>query len=176
MEINEQILEIFKEFRIFPADGICYLIAIYHGYEPTYIPEELKMKINATGIIVEKNKNIHWNVPLYNKQVTGFDWVKTEYVLMFKEANSDRGGNVRESIARMKKLFAKDPEIRKDDVIGATRMYLLNTDPRYIRRPHYFIEKGQGANKTFDILDWIDKYRLTKNEQTGRTSHTNTMR
>ncbi len=176
MEINEQILEIFREFKIFPADGICYLMSVFHGYEPTYIPDELKVKINASGIIVEKNKNIHWNIPLYKEQITGFDWIKTEYVALFKVANPDRGGNVRESTARMKRLFAKNPEIRKDDIIGATKMYLLNTDSKYIRNPHYFIEKGSGATKTYDILDWIDKYNLTKDEQQGRTSHSNTMR
>lgn len=176
MQINEEILEIFKEFNIFPADGICYLIAVFHGYEPTYIPDTFKQKVHASGIFVEKDKNIHWNVPLYKKQVTAFEWVKTEYVPMFKQANSSRGGHVREATSRMKKLFAKEPEIRKDDVIGAVRMYLLNTDPTYIRQPHYFIEKGTGGNKTYDILDWIDKYKLTKEQQVGRTSHTNTMR
>jgi hypothetical protein len=176
MKINEQILEIFSEFKIYPADGICYLIALFHGYEPTYIPEDLKIKINATGIIGEKNKNLHWNIPLYEEQVTAFDWVRTEYVPLFKEANSDRGGNVRESIARMKKLFAANPDIRKDDVIGATKMYLLNTESKYIRNPHYFIQKGKGAEKTYDILDWIDKYKLTKEQQQGRTSHTNTLK
>jgi len=176
MTVNEQILEVFKEFKIFPSNGICYLIALYHGYDPTYIPDLLKQKVNATGIISVKDKNIHWNIPLYENQVTAFEWVKTEYVAMFKAANSDKGGNVRESISRMKKLFAKNPDVRKDDVIGATRMYLLNTDVRFIRNPHYFIEKGVGVNKTSDILDWIDKYKLTKNQQVGRTSHTNTMR
>ena len=175
MEINEEILETFKEVKIYPADGICYLLTKFYGYEPTYIPEDLKVKMNLTGIYGSKDGNLHWNIPLFNNQETGFDWVKTEYVAMFKEHNSDRGGNVRESIARMKKLFAKNPEIRKDEVLGATRMYLINTDPKYIRNPHYFIEKGSGANKTYDILDWVDKYKENQNRGQGRISKTNTL-
>jgi len=72
MKINERILEILKEFNIYPPNGICYLISLYYGYEPTYIPEGLKIKINITGIITEKNKNLHWNIPLYEQQVTEF--------------------------------------------------------------------------------------------------------
>ena len=159
MEINEEILEIFKEFKIFPDDGICYLISLFYGLKPTYIPKELMKKINTTKIYEEKNKSIHWNIPLFKNQSIEFQWVKSEYVKLFKEANVEKGGNIRESISRMKKLFAKHPEIRKHEVIEATKLYLYNTDSKYIRKPHYFIEKGQGANKISDILDWIDKYR-----------------
>jgi len=176
MEINEQILEAFKEYNIYPPDGICYLISLFYGYEPTYIPEELKIKINTTGIVVEKDKNLHWNIPLYKEQTTAFDWVKTEYVSLFKKANIEKGGHVREAISRMKKLFAENPEIRKEEIIEATKMYLYNTDHNYIRLPHYFITKGVGTNQIHDILDWIDKYRLLENQQQGRSSYSNTMK
>jgi hypothetical protein len=176
MEINEEILEIFKEVKIYPADGICYLIAVFYGYKPHYIPADLKVKVNASGIYGVKGGNLHWNVPLFKNQETGFDWVKTEYVQMFKEHNPTRGGHVREATARMKRLFAKNPDIRKDDIIGATRMYLINTDSQYIRNPHFFIEKGTGGNKTTDILDWIDKHKENVNRGQGRVSHTNTLR
>lgn len=176
MEINEQIIEVFDECKIYKADGICYLLALFYGYKPTYIPEDLKVKLNASGIYKEELGSITWNIPLFNTQVTAFQWVKDEYVKLFKQHNSDRGGKVREATSRMKKLFAKNPDIRKDDVIGATKMYLLNTDPRYIRFPHYFIEKGVGGNKTYDILDWIEKYKENQERSQGRTSHTNTLK
>ena len=174
MKINEQILDILKEFGIRKDDGICYLISLYHGYKPTYIPDVLKQKINLTKIVVNDRTGITWNIPLYSGAETAFEWVKTEYVPMFKERNSKKGGKVREATSRMKKLFAANPDIRKDEVIGATRMYLLNTNPDYIRFPHYFIEKGVGAEKSWDVLDWIEKYRLTE-DTTGRTSLSNTM-
>ena len=175
MEINEEILEIFSEFRIKVDDGICYLMAVYYGYKPSYIPEEFKERILETTIFEDRDGNIHWNAPLFKNQETTFDWVKTEYVEMFKNANSERGGHVRETTSRMKALFAKTPDIRKDDVLSATRMYLLNTDSKYIRFPHYFIEKGSGATKTFDILTWIEKFKDTQERSYGRNSITNTM-
>lgn len=172
MEINERVLEIFREFKIFPDDGICYLISLFHGYKPTYIPEEIKKKINLTNIVEERDKNLHWNIPLYQGQTTNFEWVAKEYMRMFHQVNPERRGVKRSCIARMKKLFAKHPDIRKEEVLGATRMYLMATDSRYIRMSHYFIEKGTGATKTSDILEWIDRYREETKSGDGTTSIT----
>lgn len=170
MEINNKILGVFKEFGIVQDDGICYLIALFHNYRPSYIPDKLRQQVNATGIVEVRDKLIYWNIPLYTNQVTGFDWVKTEYVPMFKKANPEKGGYVREAIKRIKQLLADNPDIRKDDIINATKLYLSNTDYRYIRNPHYFITKGVGVNKTHDILTWIDK--LKESESQIRTSIT----
>lgn len=176
MKINQKIFDILKEFNLNADDSICYLISIYHDLKPSYIPDMLKQRIYATGIIIIKEGNLHWNIPLFSDQVTGFEWIETEYVPLFKEANPQRGGKVRESVKRMKKLFAENPEIRKEEVIGATNFYLLNTDYLYIRFPHYFIEKGVGAAKTSDLLDWIDKYRANTERAEGRESASITMK
>jgi hypothetical protein len=172
--INEEILEILKEFNIPRDDGICYLISLYYGYTPSYIPGDLKVKLNMTGIYRVVNNDIDWKVGLFKGQETAFEWVRG-YCDMFKESNPSRGGKVRETTARLKKLFAKNPDIRKDEVIGATKMYLLNSDSTYIRFPHYFVEKGEGASKTSDLLDWIDKYRLKLEQEVGRNAISNTM-
>lgn len=176
MEINIRILEIFEEVKIHKADGICYLLSLFYGYEPSYIPDYIKIKMNMTKIYTNLDGNLHWNVPLFEGQTTAFDWVKTEYAPLFKEANPDRGGKIRESVARMKKLFAKNPDVRKEDVIGATKMYLFNTDYNYIRFPHYFIEKGVGADKTSDLLDWVEKYKLSQTIGEGRVTNRNTIK
>lgn len=105
-------------------------------------------------------------------------WVKTEYCALFKQKNPDRGGKVRESISRMKKMFAADPTIRKEDVIGTVQLYLSQTDSRYIRYPHYFLKKGQGTSAIYEFADWYDKYKeaLTKEDNSvNRSSKTNTM-
>lgn len=175
MKINEEIIEILTRFRIYKDDAICYLLSLYYDYTPTYIPDELKQRLNITKIYEEDKNSIKWNIPLFEGQETAFEWVKTEYCQMFKEYNSTRGGYIRESTARLKKLFAKNPEVRKNDVIEATRMYLLNTDSKYIMNPHYFISKGDGANKTETILDWIDKYKMAIEQEEGRNSIINTM-
>ena len=177
MQINERVLEILKECGIRRDDGICYLISLYHNYNPTYIPDTLKQKMNLTKIVVYDDKGgLTWTIPLYSGAETAFEWVNTEYVPLFKSKNPKRGGKVREATSRMKKLFSTNPEIRKEDVIGATKMYLKNTDVMYIRLPHYFLEKGVGAEKTYDVLDWIDKYKLMyDNENTVRVSNSNRM-
>jgi len=175
MEINKVILEAFKEANIRQDDGICYLLSLYYGFNPTYIPDDFKMRMNTLRIY-EYNKDVlRWNVPLFDGQELAFGWVEKDYVSMFKDANSSKGGKVRESIVRMKKLFAHHPDIRKEEVLNATRMYIMNTDPNYLRFPHYFIEKGVGVDKTYDLLDWIEKYRLSQMEGSGRVASSNTM-
>lgn len=170
MTINEELLEILKDNSINKSDAICYLLSLYYGYKPTYIPRELKIKINTTKIIVEKDGNLHWNIPLFEEQEVGFEWVDSEYIELFKERKPSEGRYKRECIKRMKALFAKHPDIRKDEVIGATILYLSATDPTYIRKPHFFIQKGQGVSKIQDILDWIERYRETKEpEEENRT-------
>jgi len=175
MEINEKVLEVFKEFNIRQSDGICYLISLYYGYSPTYIPDSLKMKVNATGIVEQSNTGIKWNVPLVAGQEVAFNWVKTEYVPLFKEANPGKGGKITDSIKRMKKFFSKNPEVRKDDVINATKIYLKNTDPKYIRMCHYFIYKGVGVKETSDLAEWVEKHNEMQSLGAGRNSKTNTM-
>lgn len=179
MKINEKIIDALKECNIKVDDALPYLISLHHGYNPSYIPDILKQKMNITGIYEKDDKSgtIKWNEPLYFGGATAFDWVKTEYVPMFKAINPQRGGKVRESMARMKRIFADNPDIRKQDVLAATDYYLTNTDPAYIRFPHYFIEKGKGINKTNDLLDWIDKVKAleTVSQGIGRVDKSNTM-
>ena len=167
MKVNSRILEILKEFNIHKDDGLTYLLALYYGLQPNYIPGDVQSKIYASRIIENTNTGLQWNVPLFEEQQTAFDWVEKEYIPLF--AGIGKATNKREATARMKKLFANNPEIRKEEVLGATEMYIFNNN-MYSRLPHYFIEKGSGADKTSDILDWIDKYRLSNN-QTGDSSY-----
>ena len=75
----------------------------------------------------------------------------------------------------MKRLFVENPDIRKDEVMGATEFYLKNTDPKFIRLSHYFIQKGIGVDKISDLTTWIDKYRKYQDREKGRYSKSNTM-
>jgi hypothetical protein len=104
-----------------------------------------------------------------------WDWVKTEYCAMFKAKNPAKGGKVRESVARMKKMFSAFPEVRKEDVILTTKLYLSQTDSRFIRYPHYFLKKGQGADAIYEFSDWYDQYLETVKAGVGRAAKTNTM-
>lgn len=176
MEINSQVIDVLREFNINQNDAICYLISLHYGYKPSYIPEILMQKINTTGIYtLDEKGTVQWNVSLFDGGVTNFEWVKTEYVPLFKERNPQKGGKVREATARMKALFAKNPDIRKDDVLNATRYYLSCTNPSYIRFPHFFIQKGKGLDAIYDILDWIERYKENSQLGSGRSTRRNTM-
>lgn len=159
MVINEQIKEILKEFKINENDGILYLIGLHYNLNSTLFSDEFTAKICLTGIFHNDATGLNWRIPLFENQETQWDWVKTEYMALFKSVNTTRTGNNRDCIARFKKLFSKYPEIRKDDVIQATKLYLSESNPEFIRTSHYFIEKGVGASKSSDLLEWIDRYK-----------------
>ena len=171
LEFNHEIDEILKECGVVKENAYPVLLCYYFNQKiPSYIPPLLLQKIHATGIVtMDVNHTIHWKVPLFAHQETAFDWVKTEYCELFKQIG--KPGRVKESTSRLKKLFAKHPDIRKEDIIGAAQMYINNVEnPKYCRDPHYFILKGIGANKTEDILEWIEKFRLSQEMSVGRIS------
>lgn len=112
---------------------------------------------------------------LEDKKLGPWVWVKTEYCAAFKNKNPDKGGHIKESISRMKKMFAANPEIRKEDVMGTVKLYLSETNSRYIRKPHFFLKKGVGANAIYDFSTWFEKYKEQKELGGGRASVTNTM-
>jgi len=170
--MNQELINILSKYNIRVDEAMPYLLSLYYGYNPSYIPKELIKKIHISKIVEFdfSMKVIHWNIPLFEEQETEFGWVKTEYLELFRPLG--KATNLKESIIRMKSLFAKHPEIRKDEILGATRMYITNTDNKFVRLPHYFIEKGVGVSKTNDILEWINKYR-EYTEVTEETNHFN---
>ncbi len=110
-----------------------------------------------------------------DKKDPAWNWVKTEYCEAFKRKNHERGGRIKEATLRMKKMFAENPHIRKEDVMGTVKMYLNATDSRFVMFPHYFLKKGVGNNATYEFLNWYDKYMQQKDSHIGRTNKTNKM-
>jgi len=158
MNINPEIKEILREFNIPVNDGIAYLLSVYYDVKPSYTPIILVQKIQITRIIVldEKTKTIEWKTPLFENQVTAFSWVKDEYCALFQAIGKAPYASA--STSRMKKFFANNPSVRKDDIIGATKMYIRSTDAYYARLPHYFISKGSGADRISDLELWLENY------------------
>jgi hypothetical protein len=171
MKINPKVKQLLTSSGIPVADGICYLLGVYHEYTASYIPEAIIAKVNALKIAVPTSTGLKWNMALYEGAETAFEWVKKEYCPLFKEVNPERGGHAADATRRMKKFFAENPSYRKEDVIKATKNYLFETDAFYIRSPHYFIQKGRGAEKTSDLLNWLemltDDTHFTEPENTG---------
>lgn len=97
---------------------------------------------------------------------SAWNWIKKEYTELFVEIGKER--HLKESIVRMKKFFSENPDVRKDEVIGATILYIRTTDSRFVRLPHYFISKGVGSEKTSDLFTWIEKYRELNKAEEGQ--------
>ena len=96
-----------------------------------------------------------------------FKWV-SKFRDLFKQANPDRWGTLSTCKERMKKFFSENPEIRVDEVMDATIMYLKNTDRRYIMKSHKFIYDGAGTSRNSTLEEWIEKFReVSKNTKTS---------
>lgn len=161
MKINKNLIQLLKSSGLDPNDVIPYLLGLYFGYVSTYTPEELKVRVNILKIVEHSETGLVWNLPIFDGMVSDpFDWIKEEYISLFKAIG--KGGNLRDTTVRMKKLFAENPDYRKDEIIEATKLYISNTEPKYVRLPHYFIRKGDGVNVTQDICIWIEKYRQSQ--------------
>lgn len=175
-KINQEIINKLIEYEIPIDKAMGFLIPLYYGYTPDFVPEEIQMQVMAANIIsytIEENE-LQWDIPLFvlSNSQDPFDWVKNEYCVLFREINPTCPLMGEESKRRIIKLFKDRPDIRKQDVLGATKLYLLETNSKYIGEPHYFIEKGVGTAKTQKILSWIEKY-LENEEETDNHSSRN---
>jgi hypothetical protein len=162
MEINSQIKDLLKAFNIEEADGISYLLSVYFNCRPSYTPTILIQKINATNILgIRNHRELVWNIPLFEKEEDDSKWAwVVEWNNSFGNINSKRKGSNKDCISRMKKFFSENPDVRKEEVLDATRMYfssLSNKD--YLTSSHYFIFKGSGKERISALGAWVETYR-----------------
>lgn len=169
MEINIAIKTVLEEHSIDYQDGLTYLLCVYFDIYPSFISDELKRLVNNTKIVIVTEDGITWQIPLFTKDVdtSSFSWVVSEYLEYFKKIG--KGTHSKECIKRMKKFFAAYPDVRKNEVLEATVMYLQNTDKNFVRFPHYFIFKGAGFSMTSDLYAWVETYREEMKSQNNRT-------
>lgn len=175
MKINNKIIDVLKEYNINKDNAICYLISLYFNYRPSYIPDDFKKKIDVINIYeTDKYNSLKWNISLFEddngSKTKPFDWVKTEFQVLFKNINITKAGNGNECVRRMKTFFSENPEVRKEDVIGATELYIRKTDSNYIRVSHYFIIKGKGTDRISDLESWLEIYKEQQNKLSSLSS------
>ncbi len=162
MLLNKNIYELLKKSNINLDEAILYLLSLHFEIRNDCISDQVKSKVHSIGIVKQTSTGLQWTLPLFEGAETAFEWVKTEYIPLFTAANREKGGHVKESTIRMKRFFAENPEIRKEDVIEATKMYIRETnDHTYLRLPHYFIFKGVGLDRVSDLNFWVYKYKKT---------------
>ena len=176
MGINQQIRDLLDSFGINQEDGLSYLLSVYFECRPSYTPTILIQKLNATNILgIGASRELIWNIPLFVASVEAdgkWDWVKA-WNQSFGDINPKRKGSDKDCIIRMKKFFAENPEVRKEDVIGATKLYFNSLSSRdYLTSSHYFIVKGSIRNRDrVSALEiWVQRYQqemLEAPESTG---------
>lgn len=163
LTINSKIKEIFRTNSINIHDGICYLICLHYGIDPTYIPEGLKRKVHSCNIVTKNYSTgeIIWKESIFEESETGFEWI-SEWMDLFKTVNPARRGTKAYVITRMKKFFVNNPEIRKQDVFVATKKYLSTvTEPTYCKKSHKFIYEQDGSSM---LLDYVTNYKSLENK------------
>lgn len=129
----------------------------------------ITQELEDTGFLVKSDTlGYKRTIPIFenqgqeNQTTDKFKWV-SKFRDLFKQANPDRWGTLSTCKERMKKFFSENPEVRIDEVINATAMYLNNTDRRYIMKSHKFIYDGIGTSKNSTLEEWIEKYREMSN-------------
>jgi hypothetical protein len=160
MEINPDIYDVLKEYKIDKNQGTLALLAIWFKLDAeTTCSEEVIKAINLTKIVekVHANGTLQWNMPLFTGQQTEWDWVETEYNVLWKR-NQDRKASNPDCKKRMQDFFKKYPIYRKDDVMKAVRAYHAATkDAGFLKNSAAFIFDGQGAMKKSILLGWCEK-------------------
>ena len=154
---NSKVKEELQRKGVSLQDGLSYLICIYYDMFPTYVPAALETKILSANIITKDyaSGTIKWKMSLFEEQETGFEWVK-EWMDLFKSVNPERRGVKADVLRRMKKFFANNPSVRKEQVFKATETYLKSVDhPMYCKKSHKFIYEQDGSSMLLDFVQNI---------------------
>jgi len=159
--INREVIEKLKSYGINVDNALTYLLSLYYNLKPDYIPELVIKQVNTTGILIRNYKKgiVEWTIPLFSDKpmpehlVSKWDWVITEYRKMFMDIDPKKGGDRKSCIVKMKQFFAENPEVRKDDILEATKLYLNPfafgyEDTTYMQQANYFISKMTKAHGT----------------------------
>jgi hypothetical protein len=162
MRINPQINQVLTEFGIPVNDGVAYLLSIHFDCRPSYTPPNLIQRINVTNILgISSKKELLWNVPLFADENADEKW---HWVIAwnksFKDLNSKRTAPDKDVIKRMKAFFADNPDVRKEEVIGGTKLYFSSLNSaEYLTSSHYFISKGVGRDRVSNLELWVNRYK-----------------
>lgn len=154
LTVNSSILEKLSNANISIQDGIAFLLSLYYEVYPSYVPEILKTKVLALGIVTKdySSDEIIWRQPLFEESLDNFEWID-DWLLLFKNKNPQRRGNKREVLKRMKRFFANNPNSTPEEVLKATKSYLNQTAPQYVRMSQRFIYEQDGSSMLKTYLD-----------------------
>lgn len=184
MSINPEIQKILRQYNIPVAPGLLYLLTLYHELEDGLFSEVIKKQINLSKIVErdysEQGKLI-WNIPLYSSEIISdqWDWIQG-WRNLFGKLRNDAIGDRKGCLLKMKKFFAEHPEVRMDDVLKATMMYLnpyyqsrTGFDVKFLQRADYFISKSVRADGGVQFTSRLEMYLEIMKKDTPQNEQVN---
>lgn len=163
MEFNSEIKKILVKNNIKIDDGLLVLVGIYFDIGYNSFNQDVFKKLSTLGIFSKDyvSNSIVWNIPLFEEQETGFEWIG-EWMDLFKQINPERRGTKADVLRRMRRFFALNPSVRKEDVFNATKRYLSGiSDPTYCKKSHKFIAEQDGSSMLKEFIETTQKENLT---------------
>jgi hypothetical protein len=183
---NPLIIDKLEEYDLLAErqdEALLYLLSIHYSLESQCFNEEIIRTVNLTKI-VERDYHttpvkLVWNIPLFGtaamNEEEAWQWVNLEYRPIFSTINVVKAGDKRGCIGKMKKFFAANPEVRKDDVIAAARLYVAPfgagaENPKYMVQADYFISKQVENVKKSRLEQYLEIVLKQRKESNGSNS------
>jgi len=179
MIINKAVYEQLERFNIEQNAGTLYLLSIFYNVDATgIIDDEIIKQVNFSKI-VERNystRKTTWNIPLFSDERTTidmkWDWVIDEYRKLWMDIKGSKGGDRATCIAKMKKFFAANPDIRKADVMEAAKQYtsgfIKGNNPTYMVEADNFIFKKVEGTTRSKLDQMLEIVKLSKGSESNR--------
>lgn len=172
MKINNEVIKKLRQGAVHVDTALLYLLSIYHNLDTDLFKEGFRRRIHVLNIVERDfdNNSIKWTIPLFEGQEIKWEWVE-DYRKLFRNKKLDKGGTLKGCISKMKKFFGENPEVRKQDVLDAAKMYLgqKNLNTQYIQRADYFIIKGKGADRTSRLEEYLEILYEKRKQGTHKT-------
>lgn len=180
MKINNSLIKKLKEADADVESCIIILLALHHDLDIEKIYSESptmqkSIKILLSHHIIDvdwRSDEVIFNVRLFENEkdlsnkFDSWDWVENEYMLLFINVRKDGGGTVTSCANRMKKFFSENPDVRKEDVLEAVKLYLQTVNnPQYLQRADYFIKKGVGSAATSRLEEFVKIIKEKENDK-----------
>lgn len=90
------------------------------------------------------------------ERMEDLEWVATEYISLFRRANPKIVVGKQECMERMAWFMKQNPSVDRETILEATRVYISNTNPKFLMRPYYFIRKKRDGVWSCELKGWTD--------------------
>jgi len=158
-------------------DCLAFLLAVERGLQPKHTVDYVIKSCYSAGLI---GYDKHTESYVYRGEDSspkygGFQWVVDEYIQLFLDAGMPKTDRYeKNTVTRMKKFFSEYPEIRKDEVILGTKIYVTKVANEgsisFVRQPRYFIFKGNIQES--DLMAYIQYMKEENNKFKGVEENT----